>query len=354
MGALILIIACTLPILKIERISKVTAYSLAENSFYVPESKSFTINKEAVLKTLCFGTSSVLYGEETLVLESKYEQSKPKTPSSTANPIEAPANEADDTNEEVNITSIPCDLSSSDPLVLNNTTSLHPDTERLLNAAYDFAYSENGSGPLVLILHTHASECYIYPADENALKSGRTTDTELNMTAVGKTLADTLNSQGISTVHDTTQHDAVSYRDSYSLAADTIKAYLKEYPSIRYVIDLHRDAIVYENGEKARPICEVDGENAAQMMILVGTDAGGADFDHWEKNLSLGLKLNERLSSDYPGLMRSLALRGASYNEQYTEGSLLIEVGAHGNTLAEAKHSAELLGTALADLIKGE
>ena len=52
--------------------------------------------------------------------------------------------------------------------------------------------------------------------------------------------------------------------------------------------------------------------------------------------------------------MRSIALRGASYNEQYTNGSLLIELGTDGNTLSHAKYSARLLGKALAELIKGD
>ncbi len=34
-------------------------------------------------------------------------------------------------------------------------------------------------------------------------------------------------------------------------------------------------------------------------------------------------------------------------------GALLIEVGSHGNTLEEAKYSAELIGRALAELLRG-
>jgi stage II sporulation protein P len=111
---------------------------------------------------------------------------------------------------------------------------------------------------------------------------------------------------------------------------------------------------MYDDSSKAKAVCKIDGENAAQIMILAGTDAGGADFPHWRKNLSLALKIAEKTENEYPGIMRSVALRGASYNQQYTDGSLLIEIGTDGNTLSEAKRSGEFFAKSFAKLIKGE
>lgn len=39
------------------------------------------------------------------------------------------------------------------------------------------------------------------------------------------------------------------------------------------------------------------------------------------------------------------------YNQDLTSGSLLIEVGSHGNTLEQAVYSGELLGEALGILL---
>lgn len=50
-------------------------------------------------------------------------------------------------------------------------------------------------------------------------------------------------------------------------------------------------------------------------------------------------------------MVRPISLRGAAYNEQYTDGSILVEVGACGNTLAEAENAAVLLADTLAGII---
>lgn len=334
--------------------SKRSATLLSENAFFVPDKPITKPGTAHLYKALCFGIEVSTYKEETVILkDSVTDKNLPGEQSSTDTPL---PEESD--SEKYNPKLLPiltCDISSKNVLALNNTTSKRPNVKKLLMADYDFGYDINSTEPLVLIIHTHATECY---SRENSTyydetSATRTEDKNNNMIAVGKVLAETLNNSGIVALHSETMHDAGSYRDAYSLSAATIKSYLEEYPSIRYVLDLHRDAIMYESGAKARPITEVNGRKAAQMMILVGTDAGGADFPDWETNLSLALKLCEKIGTTSDTLMRSTAIRGASYNEQYTTGSLLIEVGSDGNTLSEAKYSAELLGYALADLIKG-
>ena len=49
-----------------------------------------------------------------------------------------------------------------------------------------------------------------------------------------------------------------------------------------------------------------------------------------------------------------LDLRTERFNQHETPGSLLVEVGASGNTLAEALRSARILANALVTLIRGE
>ncbi|MGN0612564.1 MAG: stage II sporulation protein P [Porcipelethomonas sp.] len=40
------------------------------------------------------------------------------------------------------------------------------------------------------------------------------------------------------------------------------------------------------------------------------------------------------------------------YNQDLTTGSLLIEVGSHGNTLEQVKYSGELIGKSLVKALK--
>lgn len=354
LAATALLFCAALPFLHIDFIADAVSIKLAENAFFVPRDKNFELNASVILKEIYFGGEHHDFEEKVIILkENSAAQNKSDTPDNSMDNL---PNTADEITAPNLHPIIECDLSADSPLVLNNTTSKRPDTTMLLNSDYSFGYKKGSTDPLVLVLHTHATECYSRENstyyDETVVT--RSNDSSLNMIAVGRTLKDTLENCGIPTLHCEIMHDEKSYRDAYSLAADTIKEYLELYPSIRYVLDLHRDAVMYESGAKARPVIKADGKPAAQMMVLVGTDAGGADFPLWEKNLTLALKLTDKLTDNHPGLMRPIALRGASYNEQYTTGSLLIEVGTDGNTLSDAKHSAELLGKALADLIKGE
>ena len=56
----------------------------------------------------------------------------------------------------------------------------------------------------------------------------------------------------------------------------------------------------------------------------------------------------------YPGLTRPVLLDYRYYNQDLSTGSLLLEVGGHANTLAEALYSGQLVGKALAALLTQE
>ncbi len=348
--SIILVIALNTP-----AFTNVWANTVVDSTFYIPKRNNIHFDGNTILREACFGATYYDTQEKALILHRDL-----TTPlndnSSYKNPPENSIEPIIEAKPDGMFPIIECDLSTDNILQLNNTTALSVNTQYLLGAEYDFELSSNSKEPLVLILHTHATECYSREGSTyyDPLGNTRSTDDDVNMVAVGKTIAEKLNEYGITTLHCTLQHDADSYRDAYSKSADTIKKYLTAYPSIKYVFDIHRDAVMYDDSSKAKAVCKIGDNNAAQIMILAGTDAGGADFPHWRKNLSLALKITDKIEKNHPGIMRSVALRGASYNQQYTDGSLLIEIGTDGNTLSEAKLSGEIFAESFAKLIKEE
>jgi stage II sporulation protein P len=146
-------------------------------------------------------------------------------------------------------------------------------------------------------------------------------------------------------------HDLPTLGGAYDRSAESVKYYLKEYPSIRYVIDLHRDAILNETGELLRAVWGENEEKIAQVMAVVGTDANGTDFPHWENNLAFALQLRAVLNADGKGICRPIFLRNASFHQELAPCSILLEIGTSGNSVDEAKRAAELVGDALAILI---
>lgn len=202
--------------------------------------------------------------------------------------------------------------------------------------------------PSVLILHTHSTESYTKTGEPYTESSGwRTLDEGYNMISIGEQVADLLQEQGIAVLQSRELNDYPSYNGSYTRARKTIADYLEAYPSIRLVLDLHRDASGDENGQM-RTRATVNGEDSAQLMVVIGTN-----HEDYEENLSLGLKLHAQLEAMHPGIMRPLQLRAQRFNQDLSPGALLIEVGAAGNTRPEALTAAEELAKAIVALAKG-
>ncbi|MGN0686940.1 MAG: stage II sporulation protein P [Oscillospiraceae bacterium] len=206
------------------------------------------------------------------------------------------------------------------------------------------------SEPQVLIIHTHTTESYEpYPrAYYDVDFPSRSCDPEHNMIAVGEVLAHTLADNGISVIHDGTLHDYPAYTGSYDRSETTIRAILEEYPSIKVVIDLHRDAIIDADGSRIAPTAIINGKSAAQFMIISGCDDGTFNMPHYIENFKLAALIQSTTEANYPGLARPVLFDYRNYNQHITTGSLLIEVGSHANSLDEALYTAELLGESMA------
>ena len=210
--------------------------------------------------------------------------------------------------------------------------------------------------PQVLIMHTHATECY-RPASGLWCLPGdgaRTTDRDANMCAVGRVIADTLNAAGINTLHDETLNDYPSYTGSYSNSRAVVQQYLAQYPSIKVVLDVHRDAIENDAGARMAPVAEIDGRKAAQVMLICGCDNGDTvSLPNWRQNLRFAAAWEGKMEGMYPGLTRPVLFSYRFYNQDLTTGSLLLEVGTHGNNLNEALYAGQLAAKALAALFTG-
>ncbi|MCH5211386.1 MAG: stage II sporulation protein P [Oscillospiraceae bacterium] len=205
---------------------------------------------------------------------------------------------------------------------------------------------DKGDSPEVLIMHTHTTECYA--GDEMSGEGERTTNESYNVCAVGDIIAETLEGYGISVIHDKTIHDYPSYQGAYTRAMNTINSDLETYPNVKVVLDIHRDAYVYSDGTKLRVAANVNGSDTAQVMLVLGTDSMGLYHPYWRSNLSLATKIQSAAEIMYPGLMRPIDLRSERFNMHATKGSILIEIGSNGNSLAEAKSSAGYIGNAIA------
>ena len=236
---------------------------------------------------------------------------------------------------------------------LKNSTGLSIDIKELLSSPINFKIQEN-SEPQVLIMHTHTTESYMLDNRNYYTENdkSRRTDENYNNVRLGKIVTDKLNAAGIATLHDTTMHDYPEYNGSYDRSNETVKGYLKKYPSIKIVIDMHRDAVA-SGSDKIKLVTEIGGKKAAQVMLVMGSQSGSTtNYPNWKENLKLAVRLQQKLEEKYPTLARSINLCSRNYNQSLTTGSMLIEMGTDANNIDEMSYSAELLGNTLIELLK--
>ena len=208
--------------------------------------------------------------------------------------------------------------------------------------------------PTVLIYHTHSTECY-NPCDNGKFATAfpeRNENTSVNVVRVGEEIAAVLRARGIGVIHDTTIYDTV-YTGAYEKSRAGVTEILEKYPSIVITLDVHRDAIHYDDTTRVKPIAEIDGMKAAQIMFIAGAEGGNVDsFSSWETNISFAINLNKKVNNKYENLMKPIYFCNRKYNMDLTPYSLLAEIGTDMNTLSEAAYSGRLLGDALAEFIK--
>ena len=228
---------------------------------------------------------------------------------------------------------------------IKNTSSRQMDAAELSNDSFSARLS--GDGPQVLIIHSHATEAYTMPAGQEYEASGtfRTRDTSCNVVRVGDEVAAVLSGYGISVLHDRTLHDAESYNDAYGNSLASIERYLEKYPTVSFVLDIHRDAIQDTNGNQYKLVTREDPRIAQCSLVM------GVAHDDWRDNLALATAVQQRLSALSPTLMRPVAARGYRYNQHLRTGSLLVEIGAAGNSLDEALMGARYFATGFAETI---
>ncbi len=216
----------------------------------------------------------------------------------------------------------------------------------LLNMDLKLKKSEK---PQILIYHTHGSETY------RGSKKGKKSDTVIG---VGDVLVKNLRKKNSAVIHDRNIYDVKNGKEerskAYNYAANAIEDHLKKYPSIKVVIDLHRDGV----SEQTKLVTTQKGRRMAQIMFFNGMSRTASNGDikylrnpNKQMNLAFSLQLQAQAAKKYPGFTRKIYMKGYRYNLHYRGRSLLVEVGAQNNTLSQAKASMSLLAELLSDVL---
>lgn len=216
----------------------------------------------------------------------------------------------------------------------------------------DLSVDLQGTDPKVLIYHTHSQESF---ADS---RPGEVQDTVVGL---GALLKENLEERyGIATIHLTDTFDVIDgvtdRSAAYTYAEERVEAVLEENPSVKVVIDIHRDGV----GENTRLVTDINGEDTAQIMFLNGlcrtADNGPIEYlqnPYLSENLAFSFQLQTKAAQYYPDFTRRIYLRSYQYNLHILPRSLLVECGAQTNTVAEARNAMPPLADLLYMVLSG-
>lgn len=201
---------------------------------------------------------------------------------------------------------------------------------------------ENASEPLVYIYNTHDMEAYSSSLVESY-------NVRYNVKMASYILSDYLSDLNIpSYVEENSTTELVNtmeiYENNYEASRDLIEKRQKEYPSIKYFIDIHRDAMDEQESTKV----EVDGKEYAVLMFVIGEEN-----PNYQENLALAEAINAKLD---PRLTKGIIKKSGEgvngvYNQDISKNTILVEVGSEENTIEEVDNSLEVLARVLMEVI---
>ena len=209
-----------------------------------------------------------------------------------------------------------------------------------------------GDEPKVLIYHTHSQETFAdsVPGDEYGTVIG-----------LGNTLTEILEEKyGVSVYHDKGVYDMIDgvldRSEAYSLALPVVEQILEENPSIKVVIDLHRDGV----NEDTHLVTQINGKPTAQIMFFNGLcrsaasgTSGYIQNPYLTDNLAFSFQLQLKAAEKYPDFTRRIYLRSYRYNMHVAPRTLLVECGAQTNTVEEVQNAMEPLADILYSVLSG-
>lgn len=215
-----------------------------------------------------------------------------------------------------------------------------------------------GEGPQILVYHTHSREAYRQDPDNpyKAIAAFRSSDPNQTVMGVGEELARQLQAQNIPVLHERTDHEVYPWKAGlYPRSLETVQKRKKEHDTLKIFLDIHRN---YNEKLKDpdKEVVTIDGERVAKFFVLIGTaegvSGGFSQKPNWRENYQFALKITNKANEKYPGLANDVMVRTGRYNQHISTNAILIEVGNHLTTYAEAKRTAKYIAEVLSEVIE--
>ena len=141
----------------------------------------------------------------------------------------------------------------------------------------------------------------------------------------------------------------LNYAGSYDASRVLMEQAKVNYPSLIYFIDLHRDSLSHD-----KTTLTYNDKNYAKVMFLVGLEN-----PNYAGNLEFSTKISEMINAKIPGLSKGIYEKEGEgvngvYNQDFSNRTILIEVGGPENTIDEVYETLLVLSDVLTEVIKSD
>ncbi|NLW90624.1 MAG: stage II sporulation protein P [Syntrophomonadaceae bacterium] len=186
----------------------------------------------------------------------------------------------------------------------------------------------SSKNPTIALYHTHSDESYV-PSDGKESINGNG-----GIYDVGQALNEKLKSLGFNVVYNQNNHNPHDI-NAYNRSRRTATSLLKKQPDA--IIDVHRDAVPASQYQT-----EVKGKKVTKVKLVVGRQN-----PNMKTNLEFAKRLKAVMDRKAPGLSNGIYMGKGDYNQDLSPRAMLIEVGAHTNSKAEAEKGVMLFANSL-------
>lgn len=205
---------------------------------------------------------------------------------------------------------------------------------------------ESAKNSRIVFYCTHSMETYIPDSGQARMNGKRGL-----VNNVAEYMAELINKKGVAAQHINTIHDWPEYNESYTKSRNTVKQVLdSEDAPVLALFDVHRDSIP---GSTHGDTITVEGRKSAVILIVVGTDER-KEHPYWKKNLAFAQEIYQQGQLMYPGLIKGVRTKAGTYNQEYHDHALLLEMGSDYNRLEEAQYAGTLFTEVLLKVLEKE
>ena len=126
-----------------------------------------------------------------------------------------------------------------------------------------------------------------------------------------------------------------NYASSYQASRLFLEDAKKNYPTLKYFIDVHRDSL-----SRDRTTVTIENKEYAKILFLIGLEN-----PNYSQNLEFTEKINQKLNEKYPNLSKGIYKKegpgvNGVYNQDFSPFTILVEMGGPENTIDEVLNTS--------------